>query len=641
MAEIKISELPSLSTMTDAAQIPVVASGATHQITGANLKTYFSDTGNLEITGTVIEIAEGASETLINITPSGPVGGWAFLQLPTNDTANTANTRLHNAAGNVEIGTGDFSTGITNYTWIFDNTGNLTIPNDIISNTSIEIDNRISGNSADIRLFAADDIVLQARDRTAGSGTEGGDINIYAGDSAEDGDASGGDIQIFAGDGGAANVDFGGAGGFITIRSGQGGAAIGDGVSSAESGGDLTLQAGAAGDNNGNVNRGAAGGTVFITGGLSTGNLNAGGDVQITSGQGGANASAGQIELNIPISTAGPGGTWSFNYAGNLNLPLGGVVSEGASPTGLGNTIALTPSGGNDVDQQLLIYPTAGEGNHLHLTSGNLYNTELYLGNDDLYVKLANTGNVVINSNDGAGNSAPWTFSTNGILTLPGEGILRSIDDTVALQSLNTTTGNANSVYLGSSGGLGFSDQAIGGNWLEIFRSGTEPEIRVPVGVGNLLIQTASNTTPYVWNFGNTGSLTLPTISLDEGIDEQTVIQSQRKIIPPFRWSAVISGSTPTVIYNATDVNTTSMKVTVQIQHQGLGMEFFEVFATSTAADTYYTVSNRVAPPTIDASTVVVGLGEGNVMKITVTINSGAGTSWATYDAVEFGIPND
>jgi hypothetical protein len=83
------------------------------------------------------------------------------------------------------------------------------------------------------------------------------------------------------------------------------------------------------------------------------------------------------------------------------------------------------------------------------------------------------------------------------------------------------------------------------------------------------------------------------------------------------------------------------MKVTVQVQHAGLGMEFFEVFATYTGADTYYTVSNRVSPTTIAASTVAVDLNISNTMQITVTVNSGATTSWVTYDAVEFGIPND
>jgi hypothetical protein len=54
------------------------------------------------------------------------------------------------------------------------------------------------------------------------------------------------------------------------------------------------------------------------------------------------------------------------------------------------------------------------------MTSGNLYTTELFLGSDNLYVKLANTGNVVINSNDGNSNTAMWTFGTNGNLTAPG-----------------------------------------------------------------------------------------------------------------------------------------------------------------------------------------------------------------------------
>ena len=53
--------------------------------------------GNLEIVGATIFIEPGAPDTEINISPSGE--SWAFLQLPTNDTANTYNTRLWNAAG--------------------------------------------------------------------------------------------------------------------------------------------------------------------------------------------------------------------------------------------------------------------------------------------------------------------------------------------------------------------------------------------------------------------------------------------------------------------------------------------------------------------------------------------------------------
>jgi hypothetical protein len=122
--------------------------------------------------------------------------------------------------------------------------------------------------------------------------------------------------------------------------------------------------------------------------------------------------------------------TWNFGNTSNLTLPLGGIVYETSIPGGAltGNTIALKPQGGTNADQQLLVYPTAlgADANHLHLTSGNLYNTELFLGNDDLYVKLANTGNVVINSNNGTGNTAQWTFGTAGTILNSGNLILQT-----------------------------------------------------------------------------------------------------------------------------------------------------------------------------------------------------------------------
>ena len=116
--------------------VPIsLTSGNVLTVDGADVVTTAangeSSIGNLDISGTVVAISASSSETLINITPSGPVAGWAYLQLPTNDTANTSNTRLHNDAGNIEFGTGDFSTGVNNYTWTLDSTGTLTTPGNI------------------------------------------------------------------------------------------------------------------------------------------------------------------------------------------------------------------------------------------------------------------------------------------------------------------------------------------------------------------------------------------------------------------------------------------------------------------------------------------------------------------------------
>jgi filamentous hemagglutinin len=151
-------------------------------------------------------------------------------------------------------------------------------------------------------------------------------------------------------------------------------------------------------------------------------------------------------QSNVEIRSGS--GTWNFGNTSNLTLPSGGVVYETLIPGGAltGNTIALKPQGGIDADQQLLIYPTAdptADANHLHLTTGNLYNTELFLGNDNLYVKLANTGNIVINSNDDDGNTAQWTFSNTGSTQFPNSTI--------------TDPGTVNQINLNDSSGIKIS----------------------------------------------------------------------------------------------------------------------------------------------------------------------------------------
>jgi hypothetical protein len=82
--------------------------------------------GNLAIIGTTIVIDAGAPETSVYISPSGE--SYAYLELPNNATANTVDTHLWNAAGNVEIGAGDASNFGPVYSWTFGADGSLNFP---------------------------------------------------------------------------------------------------------------------------------------------------------------------------------------------------------------------------------------------------------------------------------------------------------------------------------------------------------------------------------------------------------------------------------------------------------------------------------------------------------------------------------
>jgi len=196
------------------------------------------------------------------------------------------------------------------------------------------------------------------------------------------------------------------------------------------------------------------------------------------------------VNGNVYIQAGNAGGTktWNFDTSGNLALPNGGIIYETNIPGGVltGNTIVLKPQGGINSDQQLLVYPTAigSDFNHLHLTSGNLYNTELFLGSDDLYVKLANTGNVIINSNDGTGNSGQWNFDYTGNLTLPANAfaINYANGSQVALSSI--ANGNSNVNIPAANGNVNIS--AVGNTTMVVTGTGANITGNLTVS-GNIL----------------------------------------------------------------------------------------------------------------------------------------------------------
>jgi len=476
-------------SITGDGQVTVRSLDGTYQWT-------FDNAGNLTAPGNI--------GTSANVSANYFLGNGSQLTgLSTSSISNgTSNVDIPTANGNVTI------TANSTQTWTFatdgttfyptltvtrgDRTGTLTGQTLLFGDSTQEAIISTSNGTSDIN--SSQRLVINPGAGYAGTTGEGGDIYLYAGRGGDAG-GSGGDIKIR---GGLGPVN--GDGGYIDIIGGE---ADANGV-----GGRIDIQGGQSGNaTGGNINitggQGATtGGYINIQGG--TGTAGPGGNLTL---QGGV-SSNGLAEYGNVIVNSGAS-QWQFNNTGNISLPQGGIIAEQPNPGGFpGYSTVIQPTGYINPNQKLLVYPTGGEDyNHLHLTTGNLYNTELFLGNDDLYVKLSNTGNIQLQVNDNVGNLQQWTFGTDGVLNLPYEGILQSTDDTVTLRTFNTTTGNANSVYLGTSGGLGFFDQEIGANWLEIFRSGTDPQIAT---TGNLLIRTDSTNTAPTWTFGANGTLTAP-----------------------------------------------------------------------------------------------------------------------------------
>ena len=136
-------------------------------------------------------------------------------------------------------------------------------------------------------------------------------------------------------------------------------------------------------------------------------------------------SSTGSVQIYTGDTGPTPQHTWTFGTDGTLALPLSSTIGETTTTT------IISPPGAS-AGQSLVIRPTGStsttETNHIHLISGNPVTVDLYLGDDDQYVKIEkNGGNVVVGTDN---NNNHWTFGTDGGLTLPYDGDIKSITDT-------------------------------------------------------------------------------------------------------------------------------------------------------------------------------------------------------------------
>jgi hypothetical protein len=247
------------------------------------------------------------------------------------------------------------------------------------------------------------------------------------------------------------------------------------------------------------TNSAAAGIDVFLRGGTATGCGASGGNSIILSGLGGGINQIGSGNVVIKTGNSHTN-IWTFDAAGNLNLP-GNIIAinyadgnrafgtvtfsdEAVIGTGTSNTVSglyLAPdpvSLTNDLYLRVRgnIYD---EPTHIHFDTGNNAYYNQYIGDDNKYILLANTGNVVVNTNDSVGNSAQWTFDNFGTLALPGGSRLRPLGANL-------------DIFAGT------------GSYVNLITSDESSSMGVG-GAGGYVV-TAGGT----WNFNTNGNLTAP-----------------------------------------------------------------------------------------------------------------------------------
>jgi hypothetical protein len=223
-----------------------------------------------------------------------------------------------------------------------------------------------------------------------------------------------------------------------------------------------------------------------------------------------------------------PGNTFAVNYANGTQVPLGG----GGGNTGNVTFDNVTVQGVNQLNLSWDPLATANlaylqvrggdVASHIHFDTGNNNAYDLIVGDDQKFVQVSSTGNIIMSSYDG-NTSHIMTLDTTGNLILAGgNSIVRS----VANSSLDPVNPNVSTMIFTPDSG--YSSQSLvldptspghihlrapGTNIEEplanIFLGGENSSFEVGVYNGsapNVFIHSGGNT----WTFVNDGNLTTP-----------------------------------------------------------------------------------------------------------------------------------
>lgn len=240
-------------------------------------------------------------------------------------------------------------------------------------------------------------------------------------------------------------------------------------------------------------------------------------------------------------------GTNTGANTGNVTFSDQIVIGTGISNLVSGLYLAPSSSSANALQYLRVRGDTMYEPTHIHFDTGNNQYFNQFIGDDNKYVLLSNTGSIVINTDDYAGNTAQWTFAANSDLYLPtsgglvfdradttirvgmgfhiasGEGIsLDAIDQNAILTLTGAGNGNVNQTYNRTTNTLytgndnsSVTVENIGGTWYVLIAGDSKYTSNdllgwaLSTGPGPVPVGVLSNGYKS-WGFNPDGILTLP-----------------------------------------------------------------------------------------------------------------------------------
>ena len=219
---------------------------------------------------------------------------------------------------------------------------------------------------------------------------------------------------------------------------------------------------------------------LIIQGQRGNGTYSEGGDVYVWAGD--ADTNGGDIKIYA-------GDADVSGYGGYINLDAGSGVdgggqltlTGGGSTNGAGGQISITPGYSGNANGALLSLnggQGSGDGGNVNITAGygGANGGQVTITGGQSALGLSGYGNVVINA-----GASGWTFDNGGNLTVPGEGIIQSINDTVILRSVDANS-NIYSARLGTNGGLYFETTAYPTGWLSLTNNSGNANITAATG---------------------------------------------------------------------------------------------------------------------------------------------------------------